>query len=80
MSISRRMGKEQSYTVFYYSAMRVDKLLLPPTMCQNLVMLDCTDIRYKNSQNLSLMIEVRSPLERGNSFGKVQELLGSRSS
>ena len=52
MSINRRMGKEQSYIVFYYSAMRVDKLLLPPTMCQNLVMLDCTDIRFKNSQNL----------------------------
>ena len=59
MSISRRMDKEQSYTMLYYSAMRMNKLLLPPTMSQNLIMLDCTDIRFKNRQNLSLMIEVR---------------------
>lgn len=45
--------------MLYYSAMRMNKLLLPPTMSQNLIMLDCTDIRFKNRQNLSLMIEVR---------------------
>lgn len=56
MSINRRMDKEQNYTTLYYSAMRINKLLLPPTMCQNLIMLDCTDIRFKNRQNLSLMI------------------------
>lgn len=80
MSINRRMDKEQNYTMLYYSAMRLNKLLLPPTMGQNLIMLDCTDIRFQNRQNLSLMIQVRSPLERGNACGKAQKLLGSRSS
>ena len=45
--------------MLYYSAMRMNKLLLPPTTSQNLIMLDYTDIRFKNRQNLSLMIEVR---------------------
>lgn len=63
----------------YYPAMRRDQLLLLLTTWMNLIMYDRIDIKFKNRQHSSMIIEVRLVVTFGgrNDFGSMQELLGS---
>lgn len=51
-----------------YLAMRMNKLLIPSATWQNVIMDDCTDIKFKTRQNSSMMVEVRLVV----TFGKGQ--------